>query len=106
MTAIDYTYCVGRERHDYAGMSVKEKIRHNRIEAAEIRRNAGPMFSKEKGHMTWEEMPEPWKTKILRAKELEAEAMDMTRSVQGSYGNDVKKGDEILQWARSWSKRS
>lgn len=100
----DYTYDVQRERHSYASMTIKEKIRHNRIEAAAIRRKAGPMFSKDKGHMTWEEMPEPWKTQILRAKELEAEATDMSRSIQGSYGNDVQKGEEILQWARNWSK--
>lgn len=69
---------------EYAALSLREKIRHQLIQASEARRKAGPMFKNTSGvgkmrhargiHLRPEEMPDTWRRWTGIAEQHEAEA--------------------------------
>ena len=62
---------------EYDRMSLRDKIRHQRILGAEANRKAGPMF-KGGRHLTADEMPESWSIWRSRAEGHYAEAKRLT----------------------------
>jgi hypothetical protein len=103
--AIDYNYYVDREAAHYHDMSVAQKIRHNQIEAAEIRRKAGPMFGGGR-HKTAAEMSPEWHALINRAKGLEADVARLQEKTRGAFGGDHGSSDEVLGWARAFARKA